>query len=100
MPYRKVMKEVKKMRYSISVAAIHRKGAIRENICKTGKTCIFPKRPTSAIVDVVRKIRNMVKLVNTQKEMASKCGASIGTEIRIISKYLKAKLRKSADFIV
>ena len=64
------------MGYSVSLAIIHRlqpgKCAIRENIYNTGKTGIFPKHPTAANVDVVRKIRN-VKLVNppTQREMAS-----------------------------
>ena len=66
------------MGYSVSIANIHRiqhvKCTIRENIRKTGETGIFPKRPTAANVDVVRKIRNMIKLVNppTQRETTSK----------------------------
>ena len=71
------------MGYSVSVATIHRiqhggKGAIRENIRKTG---IFPKRPIDANADVVRRIRNMIKLVKspTQREMTSILGLSLGT---------------------
>ena len=44
------------------------------------KTEIFPKGPTSAKVAVVRKIRNMIKLVSptTEREIASKYGVSLG----------------------
>ena len=57
------------------------KGAIQENIPETGKTGIFPKRPTAANVVTVRKIRHMIILVNlpTQREMALKCGVYLGT---------------------
>ena len=62
------MKQVKQMGNSVFVATIHRlqhdKSTIRENIRKTGKTGIFAKRPTVANVDVVRNIRNMIKIVN------------------------------------
>ena len=85
------------MGYSVSFATIHRiqhgKGAIRENIRITGNTGLFPKSSSAANVDVVQNIHNMIKLVNpqTQREMTPKCGVSLGTENRIISKYLKAK---------
>ena len=52
--YRKIVKQVKQMGYSVSVVTIHRiqhgKGVILENIRKTGKIGIFP---TTANVYVV-----------------------------------------------
>ena len=57
----------------------------------------FPNRPTATIDDVIRKIRNIIKMVypSTQREnTANKCGVSLGTVNTVIVKILKAKLRK------
>ena len=98
--YRKIVKQVKQMEYSVSVATIyyiqHGTDTIRENISKSGKTGIYPRRLTAVKVDVVQKIINIIKLnPPTQREMISKSGVLLGTVNRIISKYLKVKLSKS-----
>ena len=97
---RNIVKQVGQMGHNVSVATVHRikhdKGATRNSKRKTGKNETFTKRRTAATVAVVRKIPNMIELVNppTQKEMAVKCGVSPSTVKRIIAKILKAKLRK------
>ena len=105
MSYRNIMKQAEQMGHNNSVATVHRikhgKVMTRNNECKTEKNETFTKRRTAAIVAVVRKIHNMIKLVNppTQREMAAKSEVSLGTVNRIIAKILKAKLWKNAMFI-
>ena len=100
MSYRKIVKTVKAMGYSISVASIHRikhcKGISRNLPLKPGEKRTIPKRCTAATPDVIRKIDRMIKRVNppSQREMANSCGVSLGTINRIINCLLKAKLRK------
>ena len=100
MSYRKIVKTVKEMGYSISVASIHRikhcKGISRNLPLKPGEKRTIPKRCTAATPDVIRKIDRMIKRVNppSQGEMANSCGVSLGTVNRIINCLLKAKLRK------
>ena len=100
MSYRKIVKTVKEMGYSISVASIHRikhcKGISRNLPLKPGEKRTIRKRCTAATPDVIRKIDRMIKRVNpsSQREMASSCGVSLGTVNRIINCLLKAKLRK------
>ena len=100
MSYRKIVKTVKEMGYSISVASIHQikhcKGVSRNLPLKPGEKRTIPKRCTAATPDVIRKIDRMIKRVNppSQPEMANSCGVSLGTVNRIINCLLKAKLRK------
>ena len=99
MSYRKIVKTVKEMGYSISVASIHRikhcKGISRNLPLKPGEKRTIPKRCTAA-TPVIRKIDRMIKRVNppSQREMANSCGVSLGTVNRIIYCLLKTKLRK------
>ena len=101
MSYRTIVKQVKQMGYSVSIATIYRirhgKGGTRENAVNWFEKGKIKKRPTATTPDVVRKIENFIKKVNppTQKEMAAKCGVSVGTVNRIIHSILKAKLRKN-----
>ena len=82
------------MGYSVSVDTIHHDHYTTCQWCDSrkhsqkGKIGIFPKRPTAANIDVVRKILNMFKLVNmpTQREIALMCAVSLGTINRSISK--------------
>lgn len=46
----------------------HSKGLTGNNVRKTGKSGTFVKNPTAAAVDVVRKVRNLIKLVNSPTE--------------------------------
>ena len=100
MSYRKNVKTVKEIGYSISVASKHRikhcKCISRNLPLKPGEKRTIPKRCTAATPDVIRKIDRMIKRVNppSQREMANSCGVSLGTVNRIINCLLKAKLRK------
>ena len=79
MSYRKIVKTVKEMGYSISVASIHRikhcKGISRNLPLKPGEKRTIPihVRCTAATPDVIRKIVRMIKRVKppSQREMAN-----------------------------
>ena len=59
-------------------------------------TVYFQNALQSPMMTPFERSELMIKLVSlaTQRELASRCCVSLGTEYRIISKYLKAKLRR------
>ena len=65
MSYRKIVKTVKEMGYSISVASMYRikhcKGISPNIPLEPGEKRTIPKRCTAATPDVIRKINRMIK---------------------------------------
>ena len=78
MSYRKFVKQVMQMGvyYSASLATIHR---IQHGMAEAQFEKTLAKL-AELEYDVIRKFRNMIKLVNlpTQREVASKCELSLG----------------------
>ena len=103
MSYRKNVKIVKEMGYSISVASIHWikhcKGISRNLALKPGEKRTIPKRCTAATPGVIRKIDRMKKRANppSQREMANSCGVSLGTVNRIINCLFEGKAAEKAS---
>lgn len=65
MPNSKIVKEVKQIKYRVSVSTVfrieHGKAQIRKHVRFTGKPGKFQKLPTVAYVDVIRKTTNLIK---------------------------------------
>lgn len=102
--YRKVVKQVRHMGYSVSFFCNYTwyttgQRCDPRKISQNWHSWNIPKTPYSR--QCQRKIHNMIKLVNppTKGKMASKFEVYLGTVNRIISIYLKANLR-SAEFTV